>query len=305
MESFPSPGHSRLSPVDLIELSPTPMVLANASTFRVIDLNMGAATMFRAEVPQLIGEPLNNLLAFDFEALKAATGIGHGVAYLWGQDSGLQSVHLDYRNLDGDVPLTLFALFDSSRVSQALRSELEAARLDATTGALRRDSFVQVLTTYGQHPSQSSYGVLFLDIDDFKRFNDEFGHHFGDTVLATVVEVLRAMLRSNDVIGRFGGDEFVVLLSGRLDFGDIERIASHVERRVASAVSSRLGTSVKASVGAAYCTALTAPIEALKAADAAMYEAKRRRPDRPSVVVVSADEVAMDAIPTPQRLLVN
>lgn len=306
MESSSLLGDGKFAvPADLLGLSPAPMVLVNTSTFRLVEINPPAARLLGAEPSELVDEPLNALLAFDFgqQQIDRESGIGHGVGYLWGQNSDLQSVHLDYRRVDGEVPLTLIALFDCSRVSSAVREELEAARTDATTGALRRDSFLQVLNSYAQHPSQSSYGVLFLDIDRFKRFNDEFGHQFGDTVLATVVEVLRCMLRGSDIVGRFGGDEFVVLLSGPLEFGDVERIAGHVERRVASAVSSRIGTDVQASVGAAYCTSITTSAQALRAADAAMYGAKRRKHGDRAVSVLAADH--MDPQPPAVEMVVT
>jgi len=57
-----------------------------------------------------------------------------------------------------------------------------------------------------------SLGVLMLDIDHFKRINDTFGHTFGDYVLKTVAEICKSALRNNDIIGRYGGEEFVVLL---------------------------------------------------------------------------------------------
>lgn len=306
MESLPFPGPCPASPLDLIAMSPTPMVLVDTGTRRIRAVNAAAEAMFSIEAAELVGKPLDVVLAFDIDPTNDTPGrSGHGVAYHRGTQHALESVHVDYKELDGDPPLTVMALFDYTRVGHAVREELEAARTDSTTGALRRDSFLQLLNSYGQHPSQSRYGVLFLDIDRFKRFNDEFGHQFGDTVLATVVEVLRGMLRASDEIGRFGGDEFVVLLSGPLDFGDVERIASHVARRVASAVSTRVGTRVEVSVGAAYCTSDTTATQALRAADTAMYGAKRRKFGDASVSVVAADHKAQTQAPTHHELLVT
>ena len=66
----------------------------------------------------------------------------------------------------------------------------------------------------------TAVGVLILDLDHFKSVNDRFGHLAGDEVLSSVAAVLRAGVRDDDVVGRFGGEEFVVLLPG-LDTGQV------------------------------------------------------------------------------------
>ncbi|SHK84094.1 diguanylate cyclase (GGDEF) domain-containing protein [Pseudonocardia thermophila] len=134
--------------------------------------------------------------------------------------------------------------------------------------------------------SGTAVGVLILDLDHFKNVNDRYGHLAGDQVLASVAAVLRSCVRDDDVVGRFGGEEFVVLLPG-LDpgaqgraelLGVAERLRSRVEE-LDLAVDTPDGPmtldSITVSVGAALSGGPTSVEHLLKAADGALYAAKR------------------------------
>jgi diguanylate cyclase (GGDEF)-like protein len=123
--------------------------------------------------------------------------------------------------------------------------------------------------------------VLVIDLDDFKIVNDTHGHLAGDLLLTAVAEAITAEVRGDDLVGRFGGDEFVVLLNGR--GADTETVAERIRRRVASVVV-ELPTGdgpvsvsgVGASVGAAEFPADATDLGGLMhAADAALYVQKR------------------------------
>lgn len=127
-------------------------------------------------------------------------------------------------------------------------------------------------------------GLLIVDVDNFKSINDEFGHLVGDTVIGAVAGVLREETRRFDVVGRFGGDEFIVLIDGLEDRQAIKPIAEKIRKGVADlAVSAstpdglRIISGLTVSIGGAlYSTAdghrdLTALVWA---ADAALYSAK-------------------------------
>jgi diguanylate cyclase (GGDEF)-like protein len=125
--------------------------------------------------------------------------------------------------------------------------------------------------------------LLFLDIDHFKRINDDYGHQVGDRVLREVAKVLTANLRKIDYVFRYGGDEFVVLMtetdSERASML-AERILAAVKRDVAKISPSRLPVSV--SIGVADCSALSQAEreELLFRADSALYEAKNAGRDQ-------------------------
>jgi diguanylate cyclase (GGDEF)-like protein/PAS domain S-box-containing protein len=126
--------------------------------------------------------------------------------------------------------------------------------------------------------------LLFIDLDDFKQVNDQFGHHAGDTLLRRVAERLGDATRGSDILARLGGDEFVVLLS------DLDpQLAPPITRRVAEQIAETLrrpvpmsdvsatieSRTVQASIGISIADpGETTPSELMQRADAAMYEAK-------------------------------
>lgn len=123
--------------------------------------------------------------------------------------------------------------------------------------------------------------VLYLDLDDFKVVNDVHGHHAGNLVLEEVARRLRGALRPNDVIGRIGGDEFVVMLPGATD----EDAARAVARRVQQGINRPMhidGQVITLTVSVGVAGAVpgrTSVTDLLEEADERMYEGKKRRLD--------------------------
>ena len=165
----------------------------------------------------------------------------------------------------------------------ALRSALEeqlAWRVshDSLTELLNRAAFYEHL---GRALSRArrrgtKVALLFIDLDDFKLVNDFLGHLDGDRVLRGVAERLKGCLREEDVAARIGGDELAVLLEGVSDASGAVRVAEcfQSQLRVPFDVDShRLHTS--ASIGIAVVAPQWAPEELVRAADEAMYQAKR------------------------------
>lgn len=101
---------------------------------------------------------------------------------------------------------------------QLLRQEIkvlkEESRHDSLTSALTRGAFDKELERFEEEYvlNEINYTALFLDIDYFKKVNDTYGHKGGDKVLKTFGEILIKMVRKTDIVGRYGGEEFVVLL---------------------------------------------------------------------------------------------
>ncbi|MBU6427872.1 MAG: GGDEF domain-containing protein, partial [Cyanobacteria bacterium REEB65] len=122
--------------------------------------------------------------------------------------------------------------------------------------------------------------LLILDIDRFKTLNDRFGHHVGDRALVEVAKVLKATSRSADTIGRWGGEEFVSLISGDLSAAEIqaERIRSAVADFPFGAPD--LNMRITVSIGATQLDRYDRPQDLLERADHLLYQAKRYGRDR-------------------------
>jgi diguanylate cyclase (GGDEF)-like protein len=127
--------------------------------------------------------------------------------------------------------------------------------------------------------SGKSLCLMMIDIDNFKRFNDEYGHISGDRVLAAVSEALREYLRPTDLIARFGGDEFAVLLPG-LELVQAQQTAERLRQQVATLSPSSLSTAITISIGVSKNQENDDVAALVQRADAAMYAAKERGRNR-------------------------
>jgi diguanylate cyclase (GGDEF)-like protein len=116
---------------------------------------------------------------------------------------------------------------------EAKRNELktrDCSNSDPLTGLLNRAAFEEQLTLLLEQTDPAvTHALLAIDLDGFKRVNDTFGHQFGDRVLMDIANSLRAMMHNDDLIGRVGGDEFMVCLKNILaDTGFLEKRASFI-----------------------------------------------------------------------------
>jgi diguanylate cyclase (GGDEF)-like protein len=129
------------------------------------------------------------------------------------------------------------------------------------------------------HESGYNFGLIYVDLDDFKLVNDMYGHHVGDLYLQEVSLRMKRQLRTGDILGRLGGDEFAALVTVVRGRSDVEEIATRLERCF-DAPFALEGYVLRgaASVGMAiYPTDGTTSDSLLSAADAAMYSAKNNR----------------------------
>jgi diguanylate cyclase (GGDEF)-like protein len=129
----------------------------------------------------------------------------------------------------------------------------------------------------GDAGQSRNVGLLFLDLDGFKAVNDSFGHDVGDEVLREVGRRLRRVVRADDALSRFGGDEFCVLVADFPDVAALRALADRIHQALAEPFHiGTLTVNVRTSIGIATCPADADDPEALtRKADAALYEAKR------------------------------
>lgn len=176
------------------------------------------------------------------------------------------------------------------------RRALHLAEHDSLTGLPNRGCFdkrlEEALSKNGQHADgfdgaagvnedhgEPILAVLFLDLDDFKLVNDKHGHAAGDELLRIIAQRLARAVRAGDLVSRYGGDEFVCLMSAPMTRDQL----SHVACKLFDAVSAPLTVgslemTIRPSIGIAVCPSDgTSGSVLLQNADAAMYRAKRRQ----------------------------
>jgi diguanylate cyclase (GGDEF)-like protein/PAS domain S-box-containing protein len=225
---------------------------------------------------ELLGSPLRDLIHPD-EMPGAVTGTSWQgrVRHRDGSWRWLDVVVTD-RHDDPSVR----GLISNARDITEARASQERLRFEAThdalTGLANRTLFHTRIAEAATHPGPGALtGVLAIDLDDFKIINDTLGHHVGDRVLATAAERLRGCVRADsDTVARLGGDEFAVILTGTTPAE-----AAATAQRIVAALTEPATIEghvlvVRASVGVATGPGTQART-LLRAADAAMYDAKR------------------------------
>jgi diguanylate cyclase (GGDEF)-like protein len=150
---------------------------------------------------------------------------------------------------------------------------------DALTGLASRGLFLERLTDHLARGEPAA--LLFVDLDRFKKVNDSLGHAAGDQLLVVTAERIGAVLRPVDLAGRFGGDEFAVLLKGTTEVSEAVAVGERLVRSLSEPIQiGRRRVTVGASVGIATSTPDDDPVELMRRADIAMYQAKRNGRDR-------------------------
>ena len=170
----------------------------------------------------------------------------------------------------------------------------EMAMHDALTGSLNRRAFFDAaIPAFNEARARGEYmSCVMVDIDYFKSFNDKFGHAVGDEVLKVVARILAGGVRTDDVLCRYGGEEFCIVMP-RTDIAEAQRVAERlrqtVERRAARAVASLQSVNVTASFGIAELADQKSCEDLIRDADQALYLAKEEGRNRVKLHRKTAD----------------
>lgn len=171
-------------------------------------------------------------------------------------------------------------------------SELQKFERHATTDALTglgnrhsmEDSFPREIRRCAN--DEQPVALIMIDVDNFKDFNDRFGHIAGDRALTAVAHILKAQFRPNDILVRYGGDEFAVLLPG-VDDEQAVAIADRVRQCVSGDTGdggdSLIQVPIRISMGVATIADACSLDQLIRSADAALYRAKRAGRDAVSI----------------------
>ncbi len=172
-------------------------------------------------------------------------------------------------------------LDETIRALESSKAELESlAMRDPLTGCFNRRALFEAFEDLAQVSTSegTDLGCIMSDIDHFKSFNDRFGHAVGDQVIQVVSKILSTTIRPTDILGRYGGEEFCILLPGQGPEGTAraaERLREAIEVQASQAVRTTEGTKILMSFGVS-CFSLGAadPLELVDQADKALYAAK-------------------------------
>ena len=195
-----------------------------------------------------------------------------------------------------------------SKKNPHLYKELrQAANRDALTGVANRGQLDNVIAEthaiYVQEGHNEPFSIIFVDIDHFKRINDTYDHAVGDRVLVNLVRLLEDELYSGETVGRYGGEEFVVVCPGTTLDQAVKR-ADRVRRAVQNAsLADTVDIPITASFGVAQVVETDTTESVVKRADRALYDAKRsgrnrtcfREPDDPTEKRNNSEEIVAGA----------
>lgn len=172
-----------------------------------------------------------------------------------------------------------------------LQKELSVAKAEASfdflTGLVNRKRFERAVEDAIRdfHRKNYPFSLIFVDIDDFKKVNDTYGHLAGDIVLKEIASIFKFYLRANTIVGRIGGEEFCILLPG-VEIEDAKKIAERLRKIIENReIKLEDGTSIKvtASFGVTQVKMGDTVKSILDRADKALYKAKREGKNRVEV----------------------
>lgn len=267
------------------EAAPAGMALVSLER-KVLAVNNALATILEREPQELEGLSLDEFLhpediEQDLELRRRARNSESGIAkserrVVTGSGAVRWVDHsIAVMRNDANEPIYYLSQFADVTEARSARERLEyLARRDPLTGLANRH---ELFDRGGEWVAEGEpITALFADLDGFKQINDELGHAAGDEVLRIAGERMAARVRSEDLLARFGGDEFVVLVRGGYEVAD--RVASHLREALAEPIHTSVGTvSVGVTVGLAAGAPGDSLDEIIGRADIALYEAKPAR----------------------------
>ena len=172
---------------------------------------------------------------------------------------------------------------------------IKLSNYDDLTGILAKKPCEAACEEYLNNRGGSSCALIIIDVDNFKGINDRYGHYQGDLVLKTIGEQLKKVFLDTDVIGRIGGDEFLVLLKDIADPILVERKMQHLIKVIEQSVASQLDVPVGISLGGVLIDGNDVEFaQVYQKADKIMYRNKQSVNDFQVVSFDKADKISIN-----------
>lgn len=186
---------------------------------------------------------------------------------------------------------SIFAYIFAYRTHLQRQELRRLATTDPLTGAATRHSLTDELTYAIQQFQQKGVvsGLMLLDLDHFKRINDNFGHQVGDQILSQLVPLLKQMIRQQDSVFRYGGEEFVLLIK-EIQLADLHRLAEKIRHAVWHQLNLPDGSALTTSIGIATVQHANDWESWLQNADIALYQAKHLGRNQVVIAALPAEQ---------------
>jgi two-component system cell cycle response regulator len=259
---------------------------------RYLEIMTNEASLLLADVDKLRGHLITEMMPPDvaglmMDAISKAIESGktqvieYKIPVLAGDERWFEGrIALMEKSAEGHTKVVFIATEITERVQ--LNQEIQRlANQDPLTNCFNRRQFMTLAELELQRSIryQRPLSLVMLDIDEFKYFNDQYGHQIGDRILCALVDLCQEQLRGVDVLGRYGGEEFIILLPETVTEGGLlaaERLREKIEKM--EIPSSKMKLSITVSMGVASLDSFINPEQTLdmliKRADQALYTAK-------------------------------
>ncbi|MEK6399966.1 MULTISPECIES: GGDEF domain-containing protein [unclassified Mesorhizobium] len=239
------------------------------------------ARWFAAEIEKALESGVLHIVEYELSG-SDVKGAGDGPSNAIWFEGRVQALSFQVEGEDAVVWIAS-NITEKNEVQQKLR---QLSETDALTGLYNRRKLLETLddrlAVFERERAQTS--VLVFDLDNFKRLNDEMGHHAGDAALVEIARLCRQHLRKSDVIARFGGDEFVVVMPGT-HRSDAMEIAEQLRKHVPIALNETVHYESTISGGVSeFGLPDRFSSDILTRADAGLYQSKRAGRNRVSAL---------------------
>lgn len=220
-----------------------------------------------------ISEPLNELT-------EQTSQIRHSHTKIKPVDTNIAEIHhltTNFANMAKELNTKTSELIETELQKQEKVKEakhyMDKSLKDPLTSLCNRERINQMLEAFYENfkNQNKTYSVIFIDIDHFKTINDTFGHAKGDEVLKQLALVLKSITRENDIVGRYGGEEFLIIIENNIE---IAKMIAQKIRKTVESTKFPISKSITCSLGIAMVNKNDTKGSVVERADKALYKAK-------------------------------
>jgi diguanylate cyclase (GGDEF)-like protein/PAS domain S-box-containing protein len=277
----------------LFQSSPSALVELDEK-FNIVGWNTSAQMIFGWTESEAIGQPVIDLLVplkdrgHVYSALQKARQEGKSDSKNFNLTQEKKEIFCEWHNsrIDQEHPGILCTARDITEITSHVSTLTHQACHDSLTGVTNRavmDDRLHHAIDRAQRAG-SKIALYFIDLNDFKLINDQYGHEAGDKMLIEVASSLRACLRNSDTISRFGGDEFIIIIEDVEGEEHIRSVLTAIEFAISEPIvlDNKTSLTANASIGMAIYPDDASDADSLiKAADIAMYIQKKQKNKKP------------------------